>query len=248
MNIEALYKTPTQVADEDELGLHAVLYGRRQLAVASACPRVVTSSGVSPMDADDFGQLARQVNWITANSLVPASLVPQAQPISIVGRSYFGGHEPADRDQSTSNFAVRLRLPSKETWVLAVEDISNRSEWIAELKDDWNGDGAPAIGEAVWHRARQALAQLINRARVAQRTFMPPAISPTAEGGVDLFWKTSLGNLLLTVPKDSSESAFFSIVRGLKILASGKLNDEGRDHIVSFLFSAAPASKVIALL
>jgi hypothetical protein len=80
-------------------------------------------------------------------------------------------------------------------------DVIERSKKLLQLKDDWDGEGSPAIEPDTWKKAVEFLQK--------HRTYWDldhnlPSISPGPKGSIDIHWKRKDLELLLNVRGDDS--------------------------------------------
>jgi hypothetical protein len=98
--------------------------------------------------------------------------------------------------------------PRPDTQFARARPLSGIAEWYAVMKekvrsyaalaDDWNGEGASAIGAAAMSRAEELLRLL--RDADAPRPF----VAPLAIGGIGLEWEAGMRELTLNVRPDGS--------------------------------------------
>jgi len=117
----------------------------------------------------------------------------------------------------TSNWIARIaeqhahgeaKEPAVRVWEAA-------RERLRALPEDWDDEGAPAIPIRL---IAQAGVFLLFQARAFRRLYaapMPvPRISPTAEGGVDLLWRTAEFDLLVNFDPNEPVATFYGDDRG----------------------------------
>jgi len=86
--------------------------------------------------------------------------------------------------------------------------LNSRS--LLELEDDWDGEGSPGYTEDHWKRVVRFLSDNANWLffRLNER-LKSPEILPGPNGSLDVHWKYSDVELLLSVPRDLSLPATF---------------------------------------
>jgi hypothetical protein len=108
--------------------------------------------------------------------------------------------------------------------------------WIAELGDDWDGEGSPAVLANTWGRAVYILRNLANRA-AEKRLYLPPVqIAPNGHGSIDLFWTLNDRAVLINVPADLTEAPSYS------------MTFEGVSQSSAYLDTPAVADRLVAFL
>lgn len=80
------------------------------------------------------------------------------------------------------------------------------SRWILDLPPNWDGDGAYAFERATWDRAAVFLLSLARRIETGFGVRLEaPRILPSANGSIDLHWKTDRYELLINVPSSPGD-------------------------------------------
>lgn len=86
----------------------------------------------------------------------------------------------------------------------------DKIKWIENLGDNWDGEGAPAIRSFTWDTLVQTLqmvALCFNTLQPGAR-FPEPAIAPVADGRIDLYWESSKGLVIATMPLSREEPIY----------------------------------------
>ena|SRR5579863_1747211 len=81
-----------------------------------------------------------------------------------------------------------------------VADAIEKSRWMLELEDDWDGEGSPAYSTETWRRAASFL--LKNALSLWQdrgARIDAPALHNGPEGSIDIYWETADRKLLINV-------------------------------------------------
>jgi len=90
--------------------------------------------------------------------------------------------------------------------VLAIETSRN----ILELKENWDGEGALPFSQKVWEKAVTFLALLAKEALERLNIIVDaPRILPSAEGSIDLHWKTDSYELLVNIPQNGAPASYY---------------------------------------
>jgi len=93
---------------------------------------------------------------------------------------------------------------------LSLEATLKQAMKIAQLKDDWDGEGSPAYSPITVERAVTFLASYAREMWVAHGIEPPiPRIGPGPDGSVDIHWKEQTWELLVNLPADEREMAVF---------------------------------------
>jgi hypothetical protein len=100
--------------------------------------------------------------------------------------------------------------------VVIPSDLSNvaeaieRSKYILELLDDWDGEGSKKYKQETWDRAIQFLLRSTISAWHAKRIVpKTPRIYHGPEGSIDVYWETPGRVLLVNFPESKEDSATF---------------------------------------
>jgi hypothetical protein len=106
-----------------------------------------------------------------------------------------------------SDIEELLNLPQE---LEPIADAIQKSRWMLELEDDWDGEGNPGYSEATWSRAvRFLLRNALSLWQERGVSVSAPAIHNGPEGNIDIYWETSKRSRLINVPAKSDEPASF---------------------------------------
>lgn len=94
--------------------------------------------------------------------------------------------------------------------LLSVTDAIERSRWMLELDDNWDGEGSPRYAEETW---RRSIIFLLKNAILLWERFQliieTPNVENGPEGSIDIYWNTSNGRLLINIPPQTKGDASF---------------------------------------
>ena len=90
-----------------------------------------------------------------------------------------------------------------------LETEIERSRWILDLPENWDGEGAAAYGESTWLRAIAFLKHQSAHLRECGSELDIPNILPGPDGSVDLHLDKPDYELLINIPKDTQRRATF---------------------------------------
>lgn len=108
---------------------------------------------------------------------------------------------------STAIQYEHLKIPPELTHFVA---SAKESEYILNLEDNWDDEGAPAYSREVWRRAVQFLfASATDLLRGSGGTVPAPVISHGPNGGIDIHWGDKPILLLIHLPAEPAEMATF---------------------------------------
>jgi len=82
-------------------------------------------------------------------------------------------------------------------------DAMRRSLSIAELEDDWDGEGSPGYSSGTLNRALEFLMRNIGVLAP------PPQINPGDKGSIDLYWEDENRYLLINFPPGNEEPSYY---------------------------------------
>jgi hypothetical protein len=93
-------------------------------------------------------------------------------------------------------------------WPLA--DIIERSRWMLELADDFDGEGSPAYLEETWKRAATFLARnAVALYEECGEVIDAPNIHNGPQGSIDVYWNSARGRLLVNFPPQGTADPSF---------------------------------------
>lgn len=121
---------------------------------------------------------------------------------SLTERETFGGGQ-LQRSPSRK-LVIRFRGGAEPIWL---EDVKEKLERILRLEDGWDSYGGRAIRLEVVRGMIGLLARLGSNIR-------PPAVFPTADGGIQLEWNTDAGSLEIKLEGEDRIS-FFAEATGM---------------------------------
>src|SRR5947207_818979 len=87
--------------------------------------------------------------------------------------------------------------------VLELMNTVRRSLSIAELEDDWDGEGSPGYSIETLDRALEFVMGTIGT------TSPPPQINPGNAGSIDLYWENANRYLLINFPVGQGEPSYY---------------------------------------
>lgn len=90
-----------------------------------------------------------------------------------------------------------------------LESEIERSRWILNLPENWDGEGAAAYTKWTWQRAIVFLKQQAEHVRECGSELDIPKILPGPEGSIDLHWDKQDYELLINIPSDPQRRATF---------------------------------------
>jgi len=112
------------------------------------------------------------------------------RPDVFVGKNV---ERPATWDEPSASRSAVVRLM----------DAMRRSLPIAELEDDWDGEGSPGYSSATLNRALEFLMRNIGVLAP------PPQINPGDKGSIDLYWEDESRHLLINFPPGNEEPSYY---------------------------------------
>jgi hypothetical protein len=83
-------------------------------------------------------------------------------------------------------------------------------DWILELDNDWDDEGAAKYDPRTWQRA-VGLVRLLTalHLQIHGVELLPSSIAPAGKGSIDLYWSAKNGTLLISVPCDPQQNATY---------------------------------------
>ena len=107
----------------------------------------------------------------------------------------------------TAPAPVWQRLPGE---LHSISQAIETSRSILELKENWDGEGALPFSRKVWETAVTFLAiqakEALDRLGVVVDA---PRILASAEGSIDLHWKTDSYELLVNIPQNGALASYY---------------------------------------
>lgn len=82
--------------------------------------------------------------------------------------------------------------------ILGLRELYDEINALASLEDDWNAEDAPVIDKRSLHRAQSFVGQLAGAEYELNSERDLPSVSPTVDGGVQLYWNIDNRQLALT--------------------------------------------------
>jgi len=161
----------------------------------------------------------RSFEWMSKPSLLPPAQWSQPIPHFV---------EASQRQVARSRFLVEI------------EEAIRLSEEIFELRDNWDGEGAPGYTRDTWERAIKFVrtsAEMVDRRYGL--SFRAPNINPGPDGSIDVHWRTDDGELLVNIPAEPGALAeFYGDDYGQAVIR-GKLNPARSNHeLILWLISS----------
>ncbi len=117
-----------------------------------------------------------------------------------------------------THFSTRgeSRLPQREPWEALPSRLGpmqaaiEKSRYIIELEDDWDGEGSVGVDKDTWERAVSFLARhALLMWRQFGRALDVPDICPGPEGSIDLHWDARAYEMLVNIRADPAAMAGF---------------------------------------
>jgi hypothetical protein len=110
---------------------------------------------------------------------------------------------------------------------------------ILDIPDDWDSEGSVDYSESTWNRATEFLKRTAFALRVHhEREVQTPRILHGPDGGIDLHWKTTSHELLISIPAHPDEPADFYGDSGPRNTIKGKLDTSAQgEWILMWLIS-----------
>lgn len=176
--------------------------------------------------------------------------------ITSVAENVLGGWERAESATASpgqlSSVGIRIigegeRVPVRErrTWKpdsRALERRLAESRWIIGLPADPEEKDSPRYEEQTWQRAASLLAQLWRFAGLVRQDRFPlPAIGAAEGGAIDLFWRSSKGQLLVCVYPEPDSTPLFSFIPSAGVPVDGEVRGTGDVLEVLSLIQSASA-------
>lgn len=86
------------------------------------------------------------------------------------------------------------------------QTVDETKKHLLALKEDWDGDGAPAYQEETIEAAADFLYELVEKSEALEATQV--RILPASEGSIDMHWKSARFELLVNFHPDGSVSYY----------------------------------------
>jgi hypothetical protein len=118
---------------------------------------------------------------------------------------------------------------------LALIDAAiQRSRFIFDLADNFDGEGSPGYARQTWERATSFLRGLaVGALNAFSEVITAPYIDPGPNGSIDLHWKRAGCELLINVPADPNLApTYYGDDYGSSIV-KGKLDSVGNRRVVA---------------
>ena len=91
-----------------------------------------------------------------------------------------------------------------------VAERLDRSRGMLALGDNWDDEGSPGYAEATWHRAAEIVVGTATAYHRSGGGVVPlPVITKGEAGSIDVQWRTSTRNILISVPAEPDEAVSF---------------------------------------
>ena len=108
-----------------------------------------------------------------------------------------------------------------------VADAIDKSSYILELHDDWDGEGSPAYNPKTWIRAITFLSSYATYIyEKLNQVIDPPEIYHGPDSSIDIYWAYDDKTLLINIPNDKRERATFYGKYSNGAEVSGKINTD----------------------
>lgn len=101
-------------------------------------------------------------------------------------------------------------VPRHSSGLKEIRNAIRSSRHITSLERDWDDEGAPGYALETWRRATGFLLALAGAMLDGfDEPLDAPRILPSAEGSIDLHWKTDSYELLINIPADPNRPAAY---------------------------------------
>ncbi len=84
------------------------------------------------------------------------------------------------------------------------------SQTILNYPNNWDGEGAEPFKEETWKRSVKLLKNILSNIWGNLKDISIPSILPLSDSSIDIYWDTSIFELLINVPSKSSELVHYS--------------------------------------
>ncbi len=124
--------------------------------------------------------------------------------------------------------------------LLRVAGAVQRSRYLADLGDNWDGEGAKGYSRETWKRTAEFAIRHANlMLTLLGATMPPPSVGPADMGSIDLFWRLQGRTLLINFPADPKAPATFYGETDSGSSTSGLIPPDGtRPDIIGWLIGA----------
>lgn len=134
--------------------------------------------------------------------------------------------------QDPKGYVAGMPVP---TALKSLGDTIERSRWMLELVDNFDGEGSPAYSEETWGAAVTFL--LRNAIALWEECHIvidAPDVRNGPQGSIDIYWNTPSGRLLVNFPpKGQGDPSFYgSTVDGHEVKGTLSPNSENRRLIL----------------
>ena len=106
----------------------------------------------------------------------------------------------------TKNISVNLgrgKIIEVPYQLKGLNDEIEKSKYILDLKEDWDGEGSKGYKGSTWERAvRFVLEYFLWSMNEFGRTIEPPKIYHGPDGSIDILWKYPKYRILINIPED----------------------------------------------
>ncbi len=118
--------------------------------------------------------------------------------ITPYGSGYQNQIEEQAIKRETTKAYMQLMLPSS-----AIIEIDKEIDALSDLDYNWGGEQEKPVSSQAINYAKRLVEAATFAAYSNCIIWLPPAIAPTHEGGIDLYWSISKHQLLLIVSHNS---------------------------------------------
>ena len=127
--------------------------------------------------------------------------------------------------------SLKAFLRDDSTFSPQIEKTIENSKSILSLPENWDKEGSPSYSEEIWKKATQFIRRTTFQFKQeSEKWIVPPKITPSHDGSIDIRWKIGERSLLINFPDDSNiPPSFFGSDKGADTI-KGTLNLSSQNH------------------